>query len=1274
MADNTLPSADSLSDNLLQESSQKPGGSLPDASSMADNLLSNPKPPAVPTFSGGFADYFFGASSLGKVLTQYGQGAVNDWGSKPLGLSDESADYLRKNGTFNDYQKGQDSTLKAYNEAWIRGTAWLGDLATRSLSSTLLGGPSNVLEKTGGEMQDTAHKIEGVSPLAASVVGGTGQMLQASTEGFLPEVPFHGVPEADAYLDTATKARAAGKIGEGEQGFFNTKQVSPENLQARTEAAEETGIPVPTVEEPVTDVHQVARLIDPDSFKEYDERLQYHDELTSRLESLQPQESFEGQPTFLGGKSEELLKAEEDYKDNYNRLSELQPAIEDAYKHANDLIPEMERYGDKEPENTQVNDGEGEKQEPTTAPQKPTQADETSGSTHIADTVKQQLMDSGRPEEEADATGWLAQARYQARSKAFGGKRGTAEDLFNQDFPTIEKTSENAPKEVGKTLNQSEAKPTFYSSLGRGLDKINAKSAPPEQWSKTIDNLTGVKKEEVEWSGVKDWLREQKGQVSKTDVQKYLDENNVQVKEVEKRTPTADDLDDNLHLLKDLATVFPSVRLPGGEDYRELLLTLPEKEGAVKGPKGWGDTAGGTSDSKNFIGGHWSEPNVLSHIRFDTRTGPNGEKILHVAEVQSDWHQKGRKEGYKTEETGPSLQDLREKVEYMRPEVDEMLKRHDLLGFDSLGQALTSITHHPEDWDFDTPEDKALAKEYSDARNAVREAQDTTKPGVPDAPFKQTWQELSMKRMIRYAAENGFDKLSWDTGETNALRARQLLRNVKEVSWHPDTKVLHVILNSDAEGADRSPLRSLGVVPEDKLGTYLGKDGAAELLSSEKNDAGEHTLAKDNLTVGGKGNRKFYDEMLPTFMNKYVKKWGSSVQHDTVPLENRNEPGNIDIPTAPVHSVDITPQMKDSVMGEGQPLFQNKNRGSITLKNDRNVIRLFKDADASTAVHELGHQWLEEMTADASHPDAPDALKLDNQVVRDWLGAKKDEPLSVAQHEQFARGFERYLREGKAPSAGLQSVFEKFKDWLTQIYKTVKNLRSPISDDIRGVFDRLLSTPDEEGVSSETQSAKELDVQNSQTPSTSGQGMPLVQGTGENRVAGFAQQLEDDARASGLADSLGKLPESKILDQKEMWVKSADLAVNDYDRAKRIALQQEIAPEGTTFISVAKALSKEAMSRGDLDTIRTLANSGTAMRIREVGQLLKSAATEDDYSDPVTAIEAVQNAREKAMTKRLKGKDLDAERAKMAADIQSNMRELKPSDFESFIKSIECDY
>jgi hypothetical protein len=73
--------------------------------------------------------------------------------------------------------------------------------------------------------------------------------------------------------------------------------------------------------------------------------------------------------------------------------------------------------------------------------------------------------------------------------------------------------------------------------------------------------------------------------------------------------------------------------------------------------------------------------------------------------------------------------------------------------------------------------------------------------------------------------------------------------------------------------------------------------------------------------------------------------------------------------------------------------------------------------------------------------------------------ARLEGTITRAQHEKFARGFERYLMEGVAPSNRLATVFNKFKDWLTKIYQTVARLKAPINDQIRGVYDRLLSSP-----------------------------------------------------------------------------------------------------------------------------------------------------------------------------------------------------------------------
>jgi hypothetical protein len=144
-------------------------------------------------------------------------------------------------------------------------------------------------------------------------------------------------------------------------------------------------------------------------------------------------------------------------------------------------------------------------------------------------------------------------------------------------------------------------------------------------------------------------------------------------------------------------------------------------------------------------------------------------------------------------------------------------------------------------------------------------------------------------------------------------------------------------------------------------------------------------------------------------------------------------------------------------------LFQSK-RGSITLGEARNTIKLFKTANASTFMHESAHDWLEEMMRDAQDERAPDDLRRDADTVRKYVNAKTDGSIPTRGHEKFARSFERYLMEGVAPSRELAGVFAKFKDWLTQIYQTVQKLKAPITDDIRAVFDRLLAAQPERTV------------------------------------------------------------------------------------------------------------------------------------------------------------------------------------------------------------------
>jgi len=131
-------------------------------------------------------------------------------------------------------------------------------------------------------------------------------------------------------------------------------------------------------------------------------------------------------------------------------------------------------------------------------------------------------------------------------------------------------------------------------------------------------------------------------------------------------------------------------------------------------------------------------------------------------------------------------------------------------------------------------------------------------------------------------------------------------------------------------------------------------------------------------------------------------------------------------------------------------------KGNISFTPDETIIRLFEAADPSTILHELGHLFLRDMRRTAAQSKRP-MVKRDYQIIKEWLGVKGN-TFTEAQEEKFARGFEAYLREGKAPVEGMQGVFDRFKEWLTNIYKSVRDLDVVINDEVRQVFDRMLGS------------------------------------------------------------------------------------------------------------------------------------------------------------------------------------------------------------------------
>lgn len=720
---------------------------------------------------------------------------------------------------------------------------------------------------------------------------------------------------------------------------------------------------------------------------------------------------------------------------------------------------------------------------------------------YITEDIYKKATEAGVEHEEATYQAIIMAARYATRAQRLGVAPLT---LYKEKELGIERGDE---EEVGinklNTLYQSDSeKPVFKSALVENLEGVQQEKGSTQQWEGIVKNLTqkGVKQEELDYYDLPEWIKEQGDiSVTKQEIINYIKANELHVDEVEKgelsyisdlrkqyqdsvtkvndswqdvtakaeeRTELMDKRDElRKQLLKAETENKPAVKYskyqtPGGENYKELLITLPIEEIQKRREKN-GIPANG------FKSSHFDEPNVVAHVRFNERSDKDGNKVLFIEELQSDWHQKGRKEGYAIR--NPTFKDA---------------------------QQFFGIRN--EIWSQMADADKqAYVEEMTSGESHVR-------AGVPDAPFKKSWTELSLKRMLRYAVDNGMDKIAWTTGEMQNARY-DLSKQVKEVTakkWE-DGRIGITFIDNNGER------HTAGEFKENDLEEVVGKELSQKIVSEHKSiEEGDITTYKGlDLKVGGKGMKGFYDEILPAAVNKLIKKYGVRVENSEIPVEteqpvtqNTSEQEKRDIyyknllkdsmdeelakeiaynspkqdvieglelyanifkesNTEKVYSIELTPALKEAVSNP-QTLFQ-KGRAKVTMDDNKRLITLFKTADKSSLIHESGHIWLEEMKEDANRKDAPRQLKDDWEIIKKYIGHEGNGSISTEAHETFAKQVEAYFREGKAPSAALKKVFDSFKQWLTDIYKTIKDLGVEINPGIHDIFDRLLATDKE---------------------------------------------------------------------------------------------------------------------------------------------------------------------------------------------------------------------
>ncbi|MGB0685331.1 MAG: hypothetical protein ACPGQD_03980, partial [Planctomycetota bacterium] len=372
-----------------------------------------------------------------------------------------------------------------------------------------------------------------------------------------------------------------------------------------------------------------------------------------------------------------------------------------------------------------------------------------------------------------------------------------------------------------------------------------------------------------------------------------------------------------------------------------------------------------------YLSHHWDEPNILAHVRFDTRIDEQGRRILFIHEVQSDWHQQGLKRGYRHETTvmtelpaGKVAVDVGGQWRV----IDE--------GSPMMGRYYTRGRTQ-----------QAAIDEY------LRVANLGVKHMVPDAPFKTSWHALAMKRMVRLAADGDYDAIAWPTGVMEA-ELFDLGGHVDELRWEfrdpeelEDGRLVAIkdgeevdlpedfewddleeaigdeparLLKEDAKAAaarlahseaelivvhelteadiETWSLEDKAVAGHHVLLDYYGEpranydgdvmvfddpveanDYRRELLDDDRPnrdlDDTRGSISSGELKIGTKGMEAFYDGKLVGWAKKFAKKMGARVGMAELP-EHGDAPQ--------VHMMTLSPKMKRLARFKGQPLFQEK--------------------------------------------------------------------------------------------------------------------------------------------------------------------------------------------------------------------------------------------------------------------------------------------------------------------------------------------------------------
>lgn len=255
-----------------------------------------------------------------------------------------------------------------------------------------------------------------------------------------------------------------------------------------------------------------------------------------------------------------------------------------------------------------------------------------------------------------------------------------------------------------------------------------------------------------------------------------------------------------------------------------------------------------------------------------------------------------------------------------------------------------------------------------------------------------------------------------------------------------------------------------------------------------------------------------------------------------------------------------------SMDSDQRGLWQLKGQTAFKTTGEK-VISLFKAADQSTFMHEMAHIYLHDMLALAELPNAPKQLLNDVATINQWAAwndtqfakeykgtamesefKKLNEQMKTAvakgsveiegkkmtleqmqrlwMQERFARGFENYLKSGDAPTEATRSIFRRFKQWLTKIYRAFSQIGGAPSKEVKAVMDRMIASEDEIDIAMRKKGVDDF--------AESG-GMDYLEGSTKDVYRRMVERAKADAEEKVLKIALKDVKEDYRKQEKELF-------------------------------------------------------------------------------------------------------------------------------------------